>query len=141
MFNFATEQTNTNFDMSRYFSVLSWLILAAIVSVGIWIAPVACGWPIVVGMCLAAMASMGMVSWQYHKDTRPDKDWKWRKNYFRKDYYLECVVQSTLFLLSVIIALVFWNGFCFFFTGAFSVFWLNIVVETVWAVTHPQYNR
>ena len=75
--------------MKVYLVILNWVLASALVSCALWLAPLVGGWPLPVGMFIGCMMTAGMVSWQYYKDQSPEKEWKWRKNYFKKDYRIE----------------------------------------------------
>ena len=106
--------------MKVYLVILNWVLASALVSCALWLAPLVGGWPLPVGMFIGCMMTAGMVSWQYYKDQSPEKEWKWRKNYFKKDYRM---------------------GFFLLLAGFFAAWILNILVEWFWAAIHPHYRR
>lgn len=144
MFNFAVE-TNIILEilqlMKQYLILLNVVLWLALISGAWWLSPVIGGWPLVAGLFAGGMFTAGMTSWQYDKDESPDKDWKWRRGYFHKEYPLEIVVQTVLGSLCFGLSYLFWAGFWHFLTGFFAMWLLNLIVEWGWALAHPHYNR
>ncbi len=83
----------------------------------------------------------GLVSWQYYKDTTFDKNWRWCRRYFRKNYTSELLVQITTVVAAYGLSCMFWRGFWLFVLGFAGAWLLNILVEWFWAATHRFYNK
>ena len=127
--------------MKVYLVILNWVLASALVSCALWLAPIVGGWPLPVGMFIGCMMTAGMVSWQYYKDQSPEKEWKWRKNYFKKDYRIEIIAQVAITAILYGLSCLFWQGFFLLLAGFFAAWILNILVEWFWAAIHPHYLR
>lgn len=125
--------------MKIYLVILNWVLLMSLLTV-IALGILGGGWTLPVGMFIGSMATAGLISYQYSKDESPDKDWKWRKGYFHKDYPVETLVHLFLGTLCFVISYWFWRGFWLMGLG-FCLAWLiNILVEWAWAKWHNYYN-
>lgn len=122
--------------MKSYLYVLNWCLALLVGGLGWWLFPHMGGWPFILGLFLGGMLTAGIVSWEYHKDPSPDKDWRWRKSYFQKNYLAEIIIYTGFLTLTVVFATWIWRGFFHFLSGMFSVFLLNALIECVWAKLH-----
>lgn len=127
--------------MYKYFCFLNCLLLLAIIEAAQWIAPVYGGKWMIAGMVLAAMFTSGLPSWQFYRDQSPEKEWKWRKNFFGKAYGIEAVVQLFLVASTLAVAWMFGqfglNFMCRVMhigTGMFSCWFMVVLVEWGWSV-------
>ncbi len=121
--------------MNKYFAILNWLLLAAVISIWVFLAPWLGGWPVVAGAIMGAMLTGGSASWMFFKDKTPDKEFKWRKRYFSKDYMTEIDVWGFFVAVSFLAGLLFWRYF--YVCMGFSLIWfINILIEAGWAKWH-----
>lgn len=116
--------------MAKYFNILNWCLLAAVLAIHFGTTPLTHSWAQTVGAVLGAMFTGGLTSWQYHKDSDPEKNRKWCKRYFNKDYRMEAIVQ--LFIALLFSALGLWLSTKLLAVSGFSLLMLtNYLVE--WA--------
>ncbi len=127
--------------MKHYLILLNALLVCVFIGGTLWITPIWGGWPFSVGLFAGGMFTAGMISWQFDKDQSPDKEYKWRKGFFRKDYPLEILVQTVLLAVSYGLSFLFLRRVFVFFTGFFGIWFLNMIIEWIWAYFHHYYNN
>lgn len=121
--------------MNKYFGILNWLLLLAVLAVAKWLAPLLGGWLLTGGAVVGCMFTVGLTAWQFHRDKSPDKDWKWRKGYFHKEYGIDVMVWLMGTIFNAMLGCQVWSGF-YFFTGFCTIWLVNILIEYLWAKIH-----
>ncbi|GEM_PF-6080923 len=121
--------------MYKYFFVLNWLILGMVVLIYNQIVPLLHGYSVLAGSILAAMLSGGLVSWQFFRDSDSEKEWKWRKRYFQKDYGIEVSVQAIIAVIGLGLGCLIWSKL-HVITGFAVTYCFNVLIEWGWAKVH-----
>lgn len=118
--------------MNKYFILLNWLILAAIVGIYCLVVPLLHTYAVLAGSILGAMCTAGLITWQFHKDSNTDKERKWSYRYFNKDYRIEVCVQFVLLIVFTLLGIFLWR-YLHFVTGFIAIYTLNLLVEWLYA--------
>ncbi len=117
--------------MNKYFILLNWLILAAIIGI-YFLVPTIGTYAILAGAIFGAMCTAGIITWQFHKDSDYDKEKKWMYRYFNKDYRVEVAVQLFLLIVTALLGTFLWR-YIHFATGFITIYTLNLLIEWPYA--------
>lgn len=120
--------------MNKFLIVSSWLTLALLVAVVIWVCPWLNTYAPAFGIFVAAMANEGLTSWKYRKTTFKDKDFWWRMRYFAKSYGMEIRAQIIVIFLMAGLAWLclpypFWYFVALFIAGMAAQFLFHYIIE------------
>lgn len=126
--------------MKQFLYGLNWLLLITLVLVALFVRPFYGGWALVIGCFFGCMFAAGTVTWQYDKDGNPDKEYKWRKQYFNKEYSIEFLIRFVLLVLNIILSHLFWHTFFYVLSGFFFMWTVSCAAEWLWGKCHGYYG-
>lgn len=121
--------------MHKYFILLNWTLLLAVLFCGLRLVPFLHGFAALGGALTGAMMCGGFLSWEFRKDQSEDKEYRWRSMLFEKDYVVEMGARLGLLVMFFLLGSCLWSKL-HFLTGMFIVYTVALVVEWSWAVFH-----
>lgn len=127
--------------MSRYLTILNWTIAIVLVLSAIFIRSYYGGWAFVIGMVLGGVLSAGFPTWEFEKDQSSDKDFRWRKQLFNKEYLDEMIVRLVLLMVNFVASWFFWRAFFHLMTGFLFIWVIGLLVEWLWGAAHRYYGN
>lgn len=117
--------------MNKYFYLLNWTLLFALLLIIFRIAPAVGTHALTWGAFVGNMMTGGLISWKYNHLGEDAKKF-FEEHFFQKEYGVEVLAQLIVFTLSLLAAIFIWRGL-YFFVGIFAMWFLNILVESAYA--------